>query len=335
MSAERGNVKLGLTLYSLTNEWVTGQYDLETLIARVADAGIGPGVEIVGFQSIRGFPEVDATFARRWRDLLERHALDASCLSINIDTALRSDRMLSDDESADYLLRQLESARVLGFPTVRIQMGATPAVLEKVVPTAEKYGIRMGMEIHAPEGPNTPAVLRMREAFDRIDSPMLGFTPDFSSTMHSLPSGQIDAFVRDGMPAELVDDLNVAWRQPGTPQDRFESLVAAARSRGYDPEQLRHVQMGFSMFGREPMESWRELLPQIVHVHSKFYEIDEAGDEPSIDVVGAMRLLREGGYSGYVSSEWEGHVWQEAGQVDPILLIQQHHILERKGLIPA
>lgn len=326
------HIKLGLTFYSLTNEWVSGEYDLDSLVARVAEAGIGPGIELVGFSTIRGFPETSSEFVSHWRNLLERYELEASCLAINIDSALRSDRMLDDQESADYLLRQLESARSLGFPTVRTQMGATPAVLEKVVGTAERYGIKMGMEIHAPEGARTPAVIEMREAYERIGSPMLGFTPDFSSTMHSLPPGQVEALIRGGMPRELVSDLNAAWRLEDTPLFRFQHFIDAARDKGFAADGLRHVQVCFSMFGREPVESWRDLLPNIVHVHSKFYDIDDDGNEPSIDVVQILQLLRDGGYRGYISSEWEGHAYLESTDVDPITLIQRHHQLERRAL---
>ncbi|VXC24682.1 Sugar phosphate isomerase [Arthrobacter sp. 9AX] len=327
--------KLGLTFYSLTNEWVSGKYDLESLVKRVAEAGIGPGVEIVGFATIRSFPEVSSDFVKSWRDLLDKYELEPSCLAINIDSALRRDRMLTEDEAADYLLRQLESAHKLGFPTVRTQMGATPGVIAKVVPTAEKYGIKMGMEIHAPEGAASPSVLRVREAYEKIGSPVLGFTPDFSSTMHSLPPGQIEAFIRDGMARELVADLNAAWRLEGTPLDRFEFFAEAAAAKGYRRNSIAHVQMGFNMFGREAVESWQDILPQVVHVHSKFYEIDEAGNEPSIDVPRIMELLVDGGYTGYVSSEWEGHVFREANEVDPIELIQRHHRLERRGIEAA
>ena len=40
-------ISLGLTLYSLTNEWWSKQYDLEGLVAAAVERGLGPGVEIV------------------------------------------------------------------------------------------------------------------------------------------------------------------------------------------------------------------------------------------------------------------------------------------------
>ena len=38
-------------------------------------------------------------------------------------------------------------------------------------------------------------------------------------------------------------------------------------------------------------------MPRIVHVHAKFYDIDEAGNEPAIDYPELVRVFVEGGYS--------------------------------------
>ena len=51
--------RLGVTLYSMTNEWLARRFTLEQLLATVAELDLGPGVEMVGFQSLRGFPHVD------------------------------------------------------------------------------------------------------------------------------------------------------------------------------------------------------------------------------------------------------------------------------------
>ena len=64
---------------------------------------------------------------------------------------------------------------------------------------------------------------------------------------------------------------------------------------------LRGVTTLFTMHGHEPAESWAEIVPQVVHVHGKFYEIDETGQEPSIDIPSIMKLFVD---VGYISSEW-------------------------------
>ena len=71
-AVEGSDIKLGLTLYSLTSEWAAGRYDLPGLLDVVDAAGIGPGIEIVASQTIRSYPEVTPEFVRGWRDAFDR-----------------------------------------------------------------------------------------------------------------------------------------------------------------------------------------------------------------------------------------------------------------------
>jgi sugar phosphate isomerase/epimerase len=327
-------ISLGTTLYSFTSEWVSGQYDLRSLLNVVASRGIGPGVEIVGFQSIRSYPDVTDSFVHDWRSAIDELGLEPSALGSNIDVALRADRFLTTEEMTDYLTVQIEAARRLKFPTLRIQMGATPDVLEAAAPIAERAGVTLGMEIHAPEGALTPAVLKVRELYDRLQSPRLGFIPDFSSTMRAVPAGFRAMGRKEGVSEEMLDALEKRWAEDGAPLDRYLAWAETARSAGTSAAAIGRMQLAFTMFGHEPMDSWAELIPQTVHVHGKFYGVTD-GVEQSIDYPRAMRLLVDGGYEGYISSEWEGHGFTDLGEVDPAELIQAHHALETSAISAA
>ena len=50
----------------------------------------------------------------------------------------------------------------------------------------------------------------------------------------------------------------------------------------------------------------REIIPYIHAVHGKFYEMNDAGEEPSIDYVNPLRVLAEEGWNGFIDSEYEG-----------------------------
>lgn len=331
-------VSLGTTLYSYSNEWVARRYTLDQLVAEVAAAGTGPGVEIVGFQSIRNFPRVDRDFADHWRGLLDRHGLEPTCLGANIDVALRSDRWLDTDEMTDYLSAQIDAAKLLGFPVLRIQMGATAEVIERATPLAEKAGVTLGMEIHAPEGATTPAMVQVRELYDRLQSERLGFIPDFSSTMHAVPEGFGRLATDAGVSADLIEELKRVWARDGAPLDRFNAWADLARERGTEESAIGRCQLAFTMFGHESMGSWAEIADRIVHVHGKFYDIvtvDGEAVEPSIDYRAAMKLLVDHGYQGYISSEWEGHSWHDAGEADVTGLIRRHHAVETAALQEA
>ncbi len=321
---------LGTTFYSFTNEWVSGQYTLTELLERAAEAGIGPGVEIVGFQSIRDFPHVSPEFVRKFRDDLDRLGLVPTSLGSNIDIALRRDRYLTVDERVEYTLPQIEAAKALGFPVLRIQIGADPETIERIVPHAEAAGVKLGMEIHAPEGAATPKILAVRETYERIGSDHLGFIPDFSSTMHRITQGLIETYVEAGLPRDLTDELQRIWAKDGSQAERLGEFRELARSRGVPEEVTRMAAFAFTMNGHEDPATWAEILPQVFHIHGKFYEIDESGNEPAIDYEANLGVFRDAGWNGSISSEWEAHSWTPNAELDTVRLIQQHHALVRR-----
>lgn len=323
---------LGTTLYSFTNEWVSGRYTLTQLLEEVASAGIGPGVEVVGFQSFRGFPNLDQEVVREFRDTVERLGLVPTSLGSNIDIAIRPDRDLTTDERVEYTVPQIEAASTLGFPVVRIQIGADPATLERLVPVAERLGVHLGMEIHAPEGPATPKVMRYRELYDQIDSDVLGFIPDFSSTMHRITDGLAETFVEAGLPRELLPDLQRIWAGPGGQGERLKEFIAFAAERGVPEQSGGVVAAAFTMNGHEDPAGWAELMPRVRHIHAKFYDIGDDGEEPSIDYAANLRPLVEAGFSGSISSEWEAHSWTPNAELDTAGLVRRQHDLMRRAL---
>ena len=68
--------RLSTTLFALTNEWLSREYTFESLVDKTVELGLGPGLEIVGFQSVRGYPRVDPEFEKSFKALMERHKLE-------------------------------------------------------------------------------------------------------------------------------------------------------------------------------------------------------------------------------------------------------------------
>lgn len=340
MPAQNENVKvagtdisLGVTLYSFTNEWWTRRYNLEALVAAVTERGVGPGVEMVGFQSIRSFPDVTEDFIAQWRGLIDTYGIVPTCLGANVDVALPTGRFLTEDENVEYLNRQLVTAGRLGFHTVRTQIGAPPRVMERCLPTAEKYEIKMGVEVHAPDSPRTPAIQKFIEYFKKVDSPFLGFIPDFSSNMRANPKGLLASLVQGGFPQGEIENLVAAWSGcEGGQFDRLGQFLESARQRRVSEEALSNCMTVFTMNGREPIEAWADpdFADRIVHVHGKCYEFDDNGDEPSIDYPAEAATLVNIGYKGWISTEWEGHSYLGLGEADAFEnVVAQQKLLRR------
>ena len=328
-------IRLGLTLYSLTSEWAAGHYTFESLLQEVADKRLGPGVEFNGAQMLRTYPDVDDDFVRMWKANLDRLGLEPSAIGTNLDMGRRADRDMTPDEEYEFLAVQLRTANRLGFHTVVIR-SAGKELLRRLLPLAEQYDQRLGYEIHAPSGPNDPKVVGIREMYEELGSDRLGFTADFSSTMHSLSPTLFRTLRQMGLPEEHFTVMQDIWRKPLPMQERNQEFEDYLRAHDFDPARLGpFTRLAFNMHGLVPPEEWLDIMPQIFHVHAKFYDIDDEGNEPAMDIPRIVRQFVEGGYRGYLSSEWEGHAFADLGESDPIDLVQKQHALMRRAIEEA
>jgi len=333
--AEDDPFSLGLTLYSASAEFRAGWYDFDGLLNRVAELGIGPGIEIVASQVLPTYPNVTDDFVRSWQRAFDKHGFTASSFGANLDMGRRRDRDMTPDEEYEFTQTLFHGAKKLGFPLVRIQ-SAKPELLRRLLPLAEDLELKLAYEIHAPLGPNSPEIMKVRDVYAELDSPLLGFVADFSSTMHSMSPTLLRAVRRAGLDDEAVERLQAIWGTEAPMRVRQEEFIAYLRGRDFDPARLgSFAHLAFNMHGHVSPKEWADIMPQIMHVHAKFYDIDEQGNEPAIDYPELVRVFVEGGYRGYWSSEWEGHAFAELGEVDPLLLVRKQHDLIRKSMRTA
>jgi sugar phosphate isomerase/epimerase len=324
--------KLGLTLYSASAEFRAGWYDFAGLLDRVAELGIGPGIEIVASQVLPTYPVVSDEFVRTWHDAFDRHGFDASSFGANLDMGRRRDRDMTPDEEFEFSETLFRGAAKLGFPLVRIQ-SAKPELLRRLLPVAEELDLKLGYEIHAPMGPNAEPIVKVRETYAELDSPLLGFVADFSSTMRRMSPTLLRAVSRAGLDGEAIERLQAIWATDAPMRERQEEFIGYLRARDFDPGRLgSFAHLAFNMHGHVDPREWADIMPQILHVHAKFYDIDDDGQEPAIDYPELVRVFVEGGYRGYWSSEWEGHAFAELGEVDPLLLVRRQHDLIRASM---
>jgi Xylose isomerase-like TIM barrel len=305
-------VRVGTTAFSFTNEWLARRYTLEQLLRRVAELDLGPGIELIGFQAWRGYPDLPATDVLAFRRLVDELELEPAALGAYADLARRADRPMSTAEAVDFLAPQITAAEALGFPLLRLHAGIPLAVLEQLAPAAERAGVTLATEV---QGGQTPDDLR--------ESPNVGLVLDFSVAMTAVPASFVDAVCRLGMAREAIDGLVALWAQDASPQELFAAIAeidapAAA---------LDEARAGFVRFGRQDPRAWLPLVPQIAYAHAKFWELDDAGDDPTTRTAELIDVLRDGGYDGFLASEWGGSAWRDADEVDAFELVRRHHDL--------
>lgn len=294
-------IKLGVTLYSFNAEYYSYRYSFEDCMALVGSLGPGQGVELVGPQMIRGFPELSEEFEHRFRTAVERHGLEPTAYGAYGDGQRITGRWLTREEQIDYLEVQLRAAATLGFPIVRVQ--PSEVVFTDLIPLAERLGVRMGIEIHAPSAIEDMGELVDR--VDRIDSPALGFIPDCGTFCHSCANVYLDRFRELGVPDPVVEEIVAGWQA----RRREDEIMARVEELGGGDLARLMVTEASVYFGHSEPRAMLEIMPRIIHVHGKFYDISDDGRDTAVRFPEVLDVLREGGYSGFISCEYEGHHW--------------------------
>ena len=315
--------RMGATLFAFTNPYHARRMSFEDLLRKVAELKLGPGIEVIGFSSIRNFPVVSDDFAARFKALVAELGLQPTSLAINADTALKRGTRMDDEAMARYLEPQIRAAAKMGFPVVRSQFGATPETTRMLVPLLESLNIKLGPEVHAPLGPDSPPVMAYREMYDKVNSPLLGFVPDFGTNARDVPPGYVDLLRRKAGDEEAVQLALSIWRGPGNAFWKREEFNRQAAERGTAPGTASALSVVFSMLTSNPPASWLPIMSQIIHVHGKFYEFDDTGEETAIPVRELMRVFTQGGYTGWISAEWEGHMYSQEDGFDHVVQFQK------------
>ena len=256
-----------------------------------------------------------------FRRLCDRLGLEPAALGSYVDLARRVDRMVTADEAVELLQAQVETARTLGFPVLRLHAGIPVPVLERVAPLAERHGVALATEVQGDQTPDHPAVAAVLESRDRLDSPAIALTLDFSVAMRAVPASFTDALRRLGTAREDVGALIALW-ESGAPTPELFAAIAELRS---PAAALDEARAGFVRFGRQEPSAWAPLVAAVAYAHAKFWGLDDEGDDPSVRTAELVSVLAEGGYGGVVASEWGGSAWVDADEADAFELVGRHH----------
>jgi hypothetical protein len=317
-------VRLGTTAFSFTNEWLTRRYTLEQLLRRVAELDLGPGIELIGFQAWRSYPDLPREEVLAFRRLVDELGLEPAALGAYVDIARRPDRPLTTAEAVEFLRPQIAVGSALGFPLLRLHGGIPTAVIEALAAVGERAGVTLATEVQGGQSPDDPAVAALLECHARLDSPSVGLVLDSSVAMTAVPTAFRDSLLRLGMARGQLEALVALWLQCSA-----RELHAALAALAAPPDAIDEARAGFVRFGRQDPGAWLPLVPQIAYAHAKFWELDDAGEDPTVQTAELLDVLRAGGYDGVVASEWGGNAWLDVEDVDAFELVRRHHALCR------
>jgi sugar phosphate isomerase/epimerase len=322
------NIKRGASLYSFQEEYFLRKMSLEDIIATCEKLDI-PGIEIIGEQMAPGFPEPGDEFFENWHKWMDKYGRTPVCHDMFLDWNKHKGRTMTLDEQVQSMVRDLKFANRLGATVIRAIHTTDLSVLERSVPYAEEYNVKMGVEIHAPNHVDHPAMQRLWELMERLDSPYLGFTPDMGIFTRRMPRVVSDRWLRNGARKDVVDHIIDVYNS----HERQEQLPEDVEKMGGGPEDVAAA--GYAsraMIWSEP-RSLLKIMPRMVHIHAKFNEMLPDYTEYSIPYDEIIPVLIEGGYNGYLSSEYEGnrHI-QDAFEVDSVEQVRRQQMMFKRLL---
>lgn len=318
---------LGTTLFSLTPDWRAGA-SLVSVLDRLAAAGCGPALEVIGHQAWRGFPHLSADDEHAFRATVDRLGLLPTALGVYTDLFRRPGRPMNDDEALEDIRPQLEAAARLGFPLVRATLGMSPALLRGVAQEAERVGVVLTFEVQGTTGPDAPAVAQLLELQAATGSPYLGLTLDFSLTTPALPAAFRTALTRQGLPDGQVAAVLRAWTHDAPLGRRIGAALGAVAGHPAEATLTNLVAGMFVRTGRQQPADWTTVLPLVRHAHAKFWDPDvESVRTPHL---AWLTALDDAGYSGAVVSEWGGHELLDRSDADALAVTRDHLELLRE-----
>ncbi|MBN9190632.1 DUF6379 domain-containing protein [Microbacterium sp.] len=283
--ADGAPFRYGVSLYSYTDDFNT-VLGLEGAMAAIADIG-ATGIEILGEGHIPGYPEPTTSWTDRWFELLEQYRLEPTNYGSWIDTRLHSSgphaREFTAAEGAATLQRDLRLAKRLGFRFVRPKIGVVSSDL-------------------VPHPTWTEAVERSLDLAAELDVVICPEIHSPTPIKHPVVEEYIEFIQRTGTKHfGLLIDTGIFQDRPIPlrPGETRETRPAFLDGLGVDPADFADV------------------APYVVFVQAKFHDIDETLEDQQIPWRPVLQGLKDAGYAGYLSSEYEGvrSPWRSLEQV--------------------
>jgi len=285
-----GTFRYGVSLYSFMGDYGTVT-DLEAALAAVADVG-ATGVEILGEGHVPNYPEPSPAWIDNWFGLLEKYSLEPTNYGSWIDTRLHPGRTMTVPEGAEALQRDLRLASQLGFGFVRPKIGVVSSDL-------------------VPDPIWTESVERSLDLAHELGIIICPEIHSPTPIRHPVVEDYIGLIERTGTKnfGLLIDT--------GIFQDRPIPL-RAGETRETRPAFLDGI-------GVDPAD-FADIAQYVVFVQAKFHDINEQLEDQQIPWLPVLKALKDSGYTGYLSSEYEGEraPWRAIEQVR-----RQHALIRR------
>jgi hypothetical protein len=321
-------LKRGVSLYSYQEEYYTRAMTLEDCLGEMAAIG-AESVELLAEQMVPEYPNPPQSWVDDWFGMLDRYALKPGCMDTFVDTTWGGHRNMSTDEAVDTLVTQMKLADRLGFRMIRPTTGPVPDaavdMILKVLPYAEKYDVKVAVEIHAPTRLRSSFIDSYLELIANTGTRHFGFTPDLGLFCRNIPRILIEHWLRRGAKAAIVEAVNAAVRARRTQPEISEEVM---KRHGGEPDFIYAFMADYYYQPENDPKDISIIAPYVYNIHGKFFEMTEDMFEPNIPYDLIIPALVESGCKGYIHSEYEGQrLTQDAHETDSCEQVRRHQLM--------
>lgn len=299
-------MKTALTLFSLGTLYCQGKLDLEGCIRTAAEMG-AEGYEIVATQMIPSYPYVSEEFVGFVEACRRKYGIGPICYAANMDRGMLHDRDLTEDEMVARAVTDIISANKLGCTVMREQYLLSPSGLVRIAPYAEAYNVHVGIEIHNPETPNTPAIQAYVKAIEESGSKYIGFVPDFGCFATKPNKPYWERALRNGVPEDVLKKA-AQLRYDEVPQDEAIKTLSAEIEEYPALMDTLSGMYGFVQFRKSckaELEGLKKIIPYCFEMHGKFHYVGEDLKEASIPYDEIIPVVADSDFNGYIVTEFE------------------------------
>jgi len=225
-------------------------------------------------------------------------------------------------EGAQHFIRDCKLANRLGIKALRASWPpyppddpadanlapyawSTPAIqtIEKALPYAEKYDVRIGVELHSPTDLKSKLIDKCMDFITRTNTKHFGFCPDMSIFTKRPPESMVMELIRDGGRENIIRHIIQAYQNNLGP----DKTVDEVKKMNGNEVELEFAGIGgiYHYCWNEPREL-AKILPYSYHFHAKFWDMTDDLCDPCIPYEDVIPVIVSTGYDWYFSSEYEG-----------------------------
>lgn len=348
-------IKRSVSLYSYQDEYYDGKLDLEGCLRETAKAG-ATGVELLAESMIKQFPNpiYDEAFREQWQGWLKKYGLTPTAYDGFLENHIYDNRMLTLGEQVEMMERDLRCASLLGFSCIRTLVSTPIEVIEGSLEYAEKVGVKIGLEVHAPFSLNSSWA---QGYLDRLDKPgskykYFAFIPDMGIFCKNVPDVVEEKWRRAGAQQKFIDMVNEAYADRvangftkieyslnlGQANMNYRNangqgrLTEIFKKEGANQADFGYLNSSYTYSWSNPQDLI-DNIDRICHTHAKCYNTHEDYVETAVAIPEVVAAYKKAGYDGYLSTEYEGgESIRDAFTVDGIEQVRRHQEAMRRAI---